>query len=105
MVRTAQALGARAETLAGLSGLGDLVLTCTSDQSRNFRYGQALASGQTFDPAITVEGAATAQAMAKLGLAHGLDLPVTAMVAALTTGKVTLNEAIQSLLSRPLKQE
>ena len=105
MVRTAQALGARAETLAGLSGLGDLVLTCTSDQSRNFRYGQALASGQTFDPAITVEGAATAQAMAKLGLAHGLDLPITAMVAALTTGKVTLNEAIQSLLSRPLKQE
>ena len=105
MVRAAQAMGARAETLAGLSGLGDLVLTCTSDQSRNFRYGHALASGRAIDMAVTVEGVSTAQAMAKLGLAHGLDLPITAMVAALTTGKVTLNEAIQSLLSRPLKQE
>ena len=105
MVRTAQALGARPETLAGLSGLGDLVLTCTSDQSRNFRYGLALTSGQTFDPTTTVEGVATAQAMARLAKSHGLDLPITAMVAALTTGKVTLNDAIQSLLSRPLKQE
>ena len=105
MVRAAQALGARAETLAGLSGLGDLVLTCTSDQSRNFRFGRALASGQAFDPHITVEGVATSQALAKLALTHGLDLPITAMVAELTSGHVTLNQAIQSLLSRPLKQE
>ena len=105
MVRAAQAMGARAETLAGLSGLGDLVLTCTSDQSRNFRYGHALASGRAIDMAVTVEGVSTAQAMAKLGLAHGLDLPITAMVAALSTGDVTLSQAVQSLMSRPLKQE
>ena len=105
MVRTAQAMGAKAETLAGLSGLGDLVLTCTSDQSRNFRFGHALGTGQAFGPDITVEGVATAQAMGNLAARYGLDLPITAMVAALTTGKVTLNEAIQSLLSRPLKQE
>lgn len=105
MVRAAQSLGARPETLAGLSGLGDLVLTCTSDQSRNFRHGHTLASNQSFDPSITVEGVATAQAMAKLAASHGLDLPITTMVAALTTGKVTLNQAVQSLMSRPLKQE
>ena len=105
MVRAAQALGARAETLAGLSGFGDLVLTCTSDQSRNFRYGHALATGQSIDAAMTVEGVATAQAMAKLARTHGLDLPITAMVAALTSSQVTLNHAIQSLMSRPLKQE
>ena len=105
MVRAAQAMGARGETLSGLSGLGDLVLTCTSDQSRNFRFGRALGAGQAFDPAITVEGVATAQAMVKLSAKHGLDLPVTAMVAALTLGKIGLADAIQSLLSRPLKQE
>ena len=105
LARAATALGARAETLAGLSGLGDLVLTCTSEQSRNFRFGRALATDQTFDPAITVEGVATAQAMAKLATAHAIDLPITAMVAALTTGQVTLNRAIQTLMSRPLKQE
>jgi glycerol-3-phosphate dehydrogenase (NAD(P)+) len=105
MVRTAQAMGARAETLAGLSGLGDLVLTCTSDQSRNFRYGRALGMAQAFDPAITVEGIATAQAMTKLATKHGLDLPITAMVGALTTGQIGLQQAIQALMSRPLKQE
>ena len=105
MVRTAQALGARAETLAGLSGLGDLVLTCTSNQSRNFQYGHAMGMGAAFDPKITVEGVATAQAMMKLAARHDFDLPITAMVAALTKGEIGLQKAIQSLLSRPLKQE
>jgi glycerol-3-phosphate dehydrogenase (NAD(P)+) len=105
MVRAAKNLGARSETLAGLSGLGDLVLTCTSEQSRNFRFGCALAANVAFDPMITVEGVATAQAMASLADQRGLDLPITAMVAALTSGKVSLPFAIQSLLSRPLKQE
>ncbi len=105
MVRAAKVWGARSETLAGLSGFGDLVLTCTSEQSRNFRYGRALAENSTFDPLITVEGVATAQAMTSLAEKGGLDLPITAMVAALTTGKVSLSHAIQSLLSRPLKQE
>lgn len=105
MVRLALALGARAETLAGLSGFGDLVLTCTSEQSRNFRFGRALGAGAGFDPTVTVEGAATARAVARLAAERGLDLPVTAMVAALVDGGIDLSSAIQSLLSRPLKAE
>lgn len=105
MQRLALALGARAETLAGLSGLGDLVLTCTSAQSRNFRYGQALGAGRGFDPTITVEGAATAKAVSILAEKRGLDLPITTMVAALIDGRADLSSAIQSLLSRPLKKE
>ncbi|SNT32404.1 glycerol-3-phosphate dehydrogenase (NAD(P)+) [[Luteovulum] sphaeroides subsp. megalophilum] len=105
MQRLALALGARPETLAGLSGLGDLVLTCTSDQSRNFRYGQALGAGAAFDGSVTVEGRATARAVVDLAVRHGIDMPIAAMVDALVDGRVTLPQAIQSLLSRPLKQE
>lgn len=105
MLRLALALGARAETLAGLSGLGDLVLTCTSAQSRNFRFGQALGSGQGFDPKVTVEGAATAKAVTNMARTMNIDMPVTAMVAALIDQQITLPQAIQALLSRPLKQE
>lgn len=105
MVRLALALGARAETLAGLSGLGDLVLTCTSDQSRNFRFGRALGAGQAPDTGQTVEGVATAHAVAALADRVGVDMPLARMVSALIRGQVTLAEAIQSLMSRPLKQE
>ncbi|NTT87742.1 NAD(P)H-dependent glycerol-3-phosphate dehydrogenase [Tabrizicola fusiformis] len=105
MLRLALALGARAETLAGLSGFGDLVLTCTSAQSRNFRYGQALGSGQGFDPAVTVEGAATAKAVSNMARKLNIDMPITAMVAALIDREISLPQAIQALLSRPLKQE
>jgi glycerol-3-phosphate dehydrogenase (NAD(P)+) len=105
MVRLAMALGARAETLAGLSGLGDLVLTCTSTQSRNFRYGVALGKGEGFDPAVTVEGVATAHAVRQLAGGLGVDMPVTAMVDALALGQITLNDAIGQLMLRPLKQE
>lgn len=105
MVRLALALGARAETLAGLSGLGDLVLTCGSAQSRNFSFGHALGAGKPFDASMTVEGVATARAVARLGETRGIDLPVTAMVAALVDGRIDLSAAIQSLLTRPLKAE
>lgn len=105
MVRLASALGARAETLAGLSGLGDLVLTCTSAQSRNFRFGLALGKRESFDPAVTVEGVATARAARKLAEGMGVEMPVTAMVDALASGRVTLNDAIGRLMNRPLKQE
>ena len=105
MVRLAEALGARPETLAGLSGFGDLVLTCTSAQSRNFRYGCALGKGESFDPRVTVEGVATARAVVKLADALMLDMPITAMVNALALGKIALNDAIGQLMSRPLKQE
>lgn len=105
MVRLALALGARAETLAGLSGFGDLVLTCTSAQSRNFSYGLALGQGDSFDPAVTVEGVATARAVRKLAEGLNIDMPVTAMVDALASGRTLLNDAIGQLMRRPLKQE
>jgi glycerol-3-phosphate dehydrogenase (NAD(P)+) len=105
MVRLAEALGARAETLAGLSGFGDLVLTCTSAQSRNFRYGLALGKGESFDPKVTVEGVATARAVVKLADGMNIDMPVTAMVNALALGRIALNDAIGLLMNRPLKQE
>ena len=105
MVRLAEALGARSETLAGLSGLGDLVLTCTSAQSRNFRYGCALGRSEGFDPNVTVEGVATARAVVKLADGLGIDMPITSMVNALVLGRIALNDAIGQLMSRPLKQE
>jgi glycerol-3-phosphate dehydrogenase (NAD(P)+) len=107
MVRFAERLGARGETLAGLSGFGDLVLTCTSDQSRNFRHGFALGRGAAPDPAATVEGLATAQAILRQAIRFGVatQIPITAMVAAVTSGRHTIPEAVQALMSRPLKQE
>lgn len=105
MTRAAVAQGARAETLAGLSGLGDLILTCTSPQSRNLRLGLALGRGERFDPAITVEGRSTAAAMDRLAAARGLDLPLTAAVAALCDGRLALDRAIAGLMSRPLRPE
>jgi glycerol-3-phosphate dehydrogenase (NAD(P)+) len=105
MTRLALALGGRAETLAGLSGFGDLVLTCTSAQSRNFRFGQALGAGQAFDVGITVEGAATAKAVATMSRTMQIDMPITHMIAALIDQQITLPQAISALLSRPLKQE
>jgi glycerol-3-phosphate dehydrogenase (NAD(P)+) len=105
MVRLAEAMGARVETLAGLSGFGDLVLTCTSHQSRNFRFGLALGRGQPFDLGVTVEGLATASAVTRLAGQKGIDLPVTAMVEALAQRRISLNDAVTALLRRPLKQE
>ena len=105
MTRLALALGGRAETLAGLSGFGDLVLTCTSAQSRNFRFGLALGTGQAFDPNVTVEGAATAKAVSNMAKTLHIEMPITQMIAALIDQHMTLPQAISALLSRPLKQE
>jgi glycerol-3-phosphate dehydrogenase (NAD(P)+) len=105
MLRLALALGARPETLAGLAGLGDLVLTCTSAQSRNFRFGLSLGSGEGFDPSVTVEGAPTSRAASDLASRLDVDMPIAGMVAALIDGRLTLPQAVQGLLTRPLKQE
>jgi glycerol-3-phosphate dehydrogenase (NAD(P)+) len=105
MVRLAVSLGARSETLAGLSGLGDLVLTCTSAQSRNFRAGLALGKGVAPDGALTVEGVATARAAARLAARHGIEAPVTATVADLLDGRLPPDRAVAGLMSRPLKRE
>lgn len=105
MRRLAIHLGAREETLSGLSGFGDLVLTCTSDLSRNYRFGAALGRGETFDPTMTVEGAPTAIAAAKLAQTLDLDMPVTATIAALAEGRISVPDAMHHLLTRPLKEE
>lgn len=105
MSRLAHAVGAQPETLVGLSGLGDLALTCTSEQSRNYRFGQSIGRGADFDPSITVEGAATARAALARAHALGLDMPITQAVTALVAGELRVEQAMDMLLSRPLKEE
>lgn len=105
MARMATALGAQPDTLSGLSGFGDLVLTCTSPQSRNYRFGEALGRGDTFNGDTTVEGVKTAQAIARLAQDRGIDMPVCANIAALCSGDIDTEKALQTLLARPLKEE
>ena len=105
MQRLAEAMGADPQTLTGLSGFGDLALTCTSDLSRNYRHGLRLGAGEAIDEGVTVEGAATSAAVTDLGKRRGLDLPVCAVVSALCTQTIGVERALQSLLSRPLKEE
>ena len=107
MQRFASRMGARPETLMGLSGFGDLVLTCTSAQSRNFSHGLALGQGLPPDPHKTVEGVATASAvMAQAAdLDMAAEMPVTFMVTEVTAGRIGIADAIQNLMSRPLKEE
>ena len=104
MTRLAVAMGARPETLAGLSGLGDLSLTCNSTQSRNFALGRALGAGEG-RPGGTVEGVATARAACELAAAHGVELPIAAAVADVLDGTTTLAGAMEALLARPLTTE
>ncbi len=105
MSRMAVHLGAEPATLHGLSGFGDLILTCTSDQSRNYRFGLSLGQNEPFDANITVEGAATARAVLAKSQDMDLDMPVTAAVVALIDGKLRVGQAMDMLLSRPLKEE
>ena len=105
MQRMALALGARAETLAGLSGFGDLALTCTSGQSRNYRLGLALGRGEAFDPGVTVEGAATARAVVARVRAMGLDMPISQSVVGLLDNDLKVSDVMARLLARPLKEE
>jgi glycerol-3-phosphate dehydrogenase (NAD(P)+) len=104
MQRLGVALGGKAQTFQGLSGLGDLALTCASAQSRNFAQGLAFGqgSGQTGG---TVEGLATARAAADLAGRLGVDAPITTAVAAVVAGGATVDSAMMALLSRPLKEE
>lgn len=103
--RMAEAAGARAETLGGLSGLGDLALTCTSDQSRNFRYGISLGRLGRAPEEGTYEGAHTAGAAVELAARLGVDAPITRTVAALVEGRLEVREAMEKLYYRPLKRE
>lgn len=105
MVRLGRAMGGRADTFAGLSGLGDLALSCATPQSRNFAAGVALARGVAPDPAQTVEGVATARATLTLAARHGVEMPIAEAVGAVLDGRTGLGDAIAQLLSRPLKEE
>lgn len=105
MTRIAVASGGRAETLAGLSGFGDLALTCASEQSRNFAYGVALGAGRLPGEGVTYEGAATAGAAHLMAQRLDVDAPIIATVAALTAGQIDVERAMTSLLTRPLRRE
>lgn len=103
--RLGAALGAEPETLMGLSGLGDLILTCGSAQSRNFAYGMALGRGEPLEGRPLAEGVATAGIAARLAAERGIEAPIIAAVAALLDRKLTIGEAVTMLMSRPLKTE
>jgi glycerol-3-phosphate dehydrogenase (NAD(P)+) len=105
MQRMAAHLNADPTTLAGLSGFGDLTLTCTSTQSRNYRLGLALGRSESFDPTTTVEGASTAQAVHALARREALDMPITDAVSGLLDGRLDVKTAMRSLFARPLKEE
>ena len=105
LARLGRAFGARSETLVGLSGLGDLILTCSTPQSRNFALGQALGRGLTPPSGKLAEGAFTAPVLVELATAEGVDMPVSAAVADILRGAVTIDEAVEGLLTRPFKAE
>jgi len=108
--RLGEALGARPETLMGLSGLGDLLLTCGSPQSRNMSLGSALGQGQTLQAVLgsrrsVAEGVFTAAAVVKVAGEKGIDMPICRAVHGIVEGKITVDAAIEALLSRPQRAE
>jgi glycerol-3-phosphate dehydrogenase (NAD(P)+) len=108
LVRFGKAHGAKTETMMGLSGLGDLILTCSTPQSRNFSCGVALGKGEPADTAAhgkLAEGVFTAPALMEMARAKNVDMPISGAVAAVLAGKMNVDEAIESLLTRPLKSE
>lgn len=110
MVRFAIALGAEPETLTGLSGLGDLVLTCNSTSSRNFALGQAIGGGARAADWLAArssvaEGAATAPVLAEMARARGIAMPIAEAVAALVADAIPARAAVDALLARPLRDE
>jgi len=104
LARFGRALGARGETLTGLSGLGDLILTCSSAQSRNFSLGIALGEGRTGEGKLA-EGAFTARALVELATEKSVEMPIATAVAAVMDDKLSVDQAIEGLLTRPLRAE
>jgi glycerol-3-phosphate dehydrogenase (NAD(P)+) len=108
--RFGEAMGARPETLLGLSGLGDLILTCGSPQSRNMSLGRALCEGRTLADVLgsrssVTEGVYTAAALVRLARAKSVDMPIAEAVHGIIEGRLTVDEAITALMQRPLKAE
>jgi glycerol-3-phosphate dehydrogenase (NAD(P)+) len=110
MARFGLARGARMETLAGLSGLGDLVLTCSSVSSRNFSLGKGLGEGRPAtellaDRRTVAEGAFTAPVLQRAAAEAGLDMPIVAAVNALLNGEASVDQVLERVLARPLRSE
>jgi glycerol-3-phosphate dehydrogenase (NAD(P)+) len=108
LVRFGKACGAKTETMMGLSGLGDLILTCSSPQSRNFSCGIALGKGEKPDSAAhgkLAEGVFTAPVLLEMAREKNVEMPISAAVAAVLARKITVDAAIESLLTRPIKSE
>lgn len=110
LTRLGLALGAKAETLSGLCGLGDLVLTCASLSSRNTSLGAALGEGRALGDILAerrsvAEGAESAAAIVALAKKHGVEMPICEAVAAIVAGRIGIDDAITALLSRPFKAE
>ena len=108
LVRFGKAYGAKTETMMGLSGLGDLILTCGTPQSRNFSCGVALGKGEKPETAAhgkLAEGVFTAPVLLEMAREKNVEMPISAAVAAVLAGKMSVDEAIESLLTRPLKSE
>lgn len=105
LARLGRACGARTETLSGLSGLGDLLLSCSTAQSRNFALGIALGRGEAAPAGKLAEGAFTAPVLVELATAQKVDMPVSQAVAAILDGRLTIDAAIEGLLTRPFKAE
>jgi glycerol-3-phosphate dehydrogenase (NAD(P)+) len=104
LFRFGRAFGARPETLTGLSGLGDVILTCSSAQSRNFSYGMAVGRG---DPAqaVLAEGIFTAPVLLEMAKEKGVDMPIASAVADVLAGRVSVDAAVEALLTRPFRSE
>ncbi|MES2601841.1 MAG: NAD(P)H-dependent glycerol-3-phosphate dehydrogenase [Pseudomonadota bacterium] len=105
LMRLGLACGAKAETIAGLSGLGDLLLSCSSPQSRNFSHGIALGKGEAPARGKLVEGEFTAPVLIELATEKNIEMPVASAVAAILGGALTIDEAIETLLTRPFRAE
>lgn len=110
MVRLGEAMGAKPDTLSGLCGLGDLVLTCSSPQSRNMSFGKALGEGQSPQEILAsrksvTEGVASAPGVVSLAAQHGIDMPICQAINEVLKGEMTLQQAISALLDRPFRAE
>ncbi len=105
LMRLGVACGAKPETIAGLSGLGDLLLSCSSPQSRNFSHGIALGKGETPPRGKLVEGEFTAPVLIELAAEKNIEMPVAAAVAAVLGGRLSVDAAIEALLTRPFRSE
>ena len=110
MMRLGEVVGAKANTLMGLAGVGDLVLTCTDVQSRNHRFGVLLGQGLTVTAALkqigqVVEGVKTTDCIQRLRTHHAVDMPITQCVFEVLQGQITIQQAVQQLMARPLRFE